>query len=244
MAIGIRAYQWGWEYYYPKGLNLTNQLNDTGFLGNSLYTTSALTDDPISTFKAASFDSDYSMSTISAQSAGLLSLTSDYTSITLADYNFGGNKLIARHATNLLDTNSRVDVDQLFTAADAVADLDAFYADFMNYAAVEVFSDKPNYNNHQFTFFSAQSNFLNSLSFLNWHDWCGGLRQCIFTPGMSSILKTSTLAIKEAPSLPVLLNSSITAATAKRSLGLVSSWLLSNSPALNLALIADQDFKR
>lgn len=244
VAIGIRAYQWGWEYYYPKGLNLTNQLNDTNFLGNSMYTTSALTDDPVSTFKAASLDSDYSMFTISAQSAGLLSLTSDYTTTTLADYNFGDNKLVARHATNLIDTNIHVDADQVFTAADAVADLDSFYADFMNYTAIEVFNDKPNYNNHQFMFFAPKSNFINALSFLNWHDWCRNLKQCIFTPGMHSILLTSKLIMKETPLTSTLFNSLPTATNVKQLLGLTSSWLLSNSLALNSTLIADQDFKR
>lgn len=42
MAVGIRAYQWGWEYYYPKDIDI--QYNTTNFnnyfVGNSLYYTS------------------------------------------------------------------------------------------------------------------------------------------------------------------------------------------------------------
>lgn len=44
--VGIRAYQWGWEYYYPKDLDLQYSMveNYSTFLGNSLHysTTSSL----------------------------------------------------------------------------------------------------------------------------------------------------------------------------------------------------------
>lgn len=38
MVVGIRAYQWGWEYYYPKDLDLNYNLkhNYSAFVGNSL----------------------------------------------------------------------------------------------------------------------------------------------------------------------------------------------------------------
>ena len=44
VMIGIRAYQWGWEYYYPKAVNLQYNLKPSysAFIGNSLkYTTSS-----------------------------------------------------------------------------------------------------------------------------------------------------------------------------------------------------------
>ena len=44
MVVGIRAYQWGWEYFYPKGLDLnyTVSPNYSIFTGNSLkYTNSS-----------------------------------------------------------------------------------------------------------------------------------------------------------------------------------------------------------
>nr|ACX30947.1 cytochrome c oxidase subunit 2 [Moneuplotes minuta] len=244
VAIGIRAYQWGWEYYYPKGLNLTNQLNDTSFLGNSLSSTSSLVDDSLSTFKAASVDSDYTMFTFSAQSAGLLSLTSSKNTTTLADYNFGGNKLIARYATNLIDTNICADVDQIFTStADTIQDLERFYTDFINYSAVEVFTEKPNYVNHQFNFFSTKASFLNALNFLNWHDWCSTVRQLVVTPDTTSVTQTLKLPIKESLDLVLFKPTGITADT-KQFLGASASWLLTNTLSWNSALIADQDFKR
>ena len=38
LVVGIRAYQWGWEYYYPKDLDLNYNLkpNYSSFIGNSL----------------------------------------------------------------------------------------------------------------------------------------------------------------------------------------------------------------
>lgn len=38
IMMGIRAYQWGWEYYYPKGINLLYNLKPSysAFIGNSL----------------------------------------------------------------------------------------------------------------------------------------------------------------------------------------------------------------
>jgi heme/copper-type cytochrome/quinol oxidase subunit 2 len=38
LIIGIRAYQWGWEYYYPKDIDTQYNLNQSysEFLGNSL----------------------------------------------------------------------------------------------------------------------------------------------------------------------------------------------------------------
>jgi heme/copper-type cytochrome/quinol oxidase subunit 2 len=38
MVVGIRAYQWGWEYFYPKGLDLNYTVtpNYSIFAGNSL----------------------------------------------------------------------------------------------------------------------------------------------------------------------------------------------------------------
>lgn len=42
VTVGIRAYQWGWEYYYPKSLNLnySYQTSYSAFIGKSLKYTS------------------------------------------------------------------------------------------------------------------------------------------------------------------------------------------------------------
>jgi len=46
IVIGIRAYQWGWEYFYPKGIDLNYNVNPSysSMVGNSLkYTTASST---------------------------------------------------------------------------------------------------------------------------------------------------------------------------------------------------------
>ena len=46
MAVGIRAYQWGWEYYYPKNIDLTYnfQSNRSIYSGKSLNNLSTISD--------------------------------------------------------------------------------------------------------------------------------------------------------------------------------------------------------
>lgn len=44
VIVGVRAYQWGWEYYYPKNIDLNYNIKPSysAFIGNSLkYTTSS-----------------------------------------------------------------------------------------------------------------------------------------------------------------------------------------------------------
>jgi heme/copper-type cytochrome/quinol oxidase subunit 2 len=46
VAVGIRAFQWGWEYYYPKDIDLNYNLdsNNSFFFGKSLkYTNTTAT---------------------------------------------------------------------------------------------------------------------------------------------------------------------------------------------------------
>jgi heme/copper-type cytochrome/quinol oxidase subunit 2 len=38
LVVGVRAYQWGWEYYYPKSIDLNYNVRPSysTFIGNSL----------------------------------------------------------------------------------------------------------------------------------------------------------------------------------------------------------------
>ena len=38
LVVGVRAYQWGWEYYYPKSIDLNYNVEPSysSFIGNSL----------------------------------------------------------------------------------------------------------------------------------------------------------------------------------------------------------------
>lgn len=43
LILGIRAYQWGWQYYYPKGIDLAYSVTPTysSFMGKSLYSSTS-----------------------------------------------------------------------------------------------------------------------------------------------------------------------------------------------------------
>ena len=38
LVVGVRAYQWGWEYYYPRSIDLNYNVRPSysSFVGNSL----------------------------------------------------------------------------------------------------------------------------------------------------------------------------------------------------------------
>jgi heme/copper-type cytochrome/quinol oxidase subunit 2 len=38
LVVGVRAYQWGWEYYYPRSIDLNYSVRPSysTFIGNSL----------------------------------------------------------------------------------------------------------------------------------------------------------------------------------------------------------------
>jgi heme/copper-type cytochrome/quinol oxidase subunit 2 len=43
LVVGVRAYQWGWEYYYPKSIDLNYNVRSSyaSFVGNSIQYNSA-----------------------------------------------------------------------------------------------------------------------------------------------------------------------------------------------------------
>jgi len=49
LVVGVRAYQWGWEYYYPKSVDLNYNIRNgyASFIGNSIHYT------PTSTFNSS-----------------------------------------------------------------------------------------------------------------------------------------------------------------------------------------------
>ena len=233
VAIGIRAYQWGWEYYYPKGLSLTNELNGTLFLGDSLTNSTNGVEDNYPLFKSTQLTSDFLTNGVSANTLNLLSLTSDASTTTLTDYNFGSNKLIARRATNLLETNVSLSLDQILTLSSPTdLGLSRLYTTFKNHVWEQSFPDKPSYVNHQLSFFSTKAGFYNATNFLNWHDW-----------STLSILRSFTEQAQFTPETDVLTELPTNLQT-KRVFASLASWSLTNSLNWGSALIADQDFKR
>ena len=249
VAIGIRAYQWGWEYYYPKGLNLTNNLNDSTFMGNSLTDSLTTSDSDNFFFKHSTTNSDFLTHTHVTDSTQFLSLTSNQTNKALVDFSFGGNKLIARRATNLLESNSQLTNDNFFLSTTPLDNgLRNFFNNYFNYVFEYNYPTKPTYFNHQLSFFSSKAAFFNALNFLNWHDqnplsfvWGGAL-----TLNYSLSAKLSYVMGFNSTNLSKLTNvlSRPTTGWIKEMSAVSASWLLTNNLAWGSTFIADQDFKR
>nr|YP_011027846.1 cytochrome c oxidase subunit 2 [Euplotes cristatus]UPM52056.1 cytochrome c oxidase subunit 2 [Euplotes cristatus] len=246
VAIGIRAYQWGWEYYYPKGLDLSNELTGSVFIGNSLTNSSGLVEDTTTIFKSASMTSDFLHPTTAAHSSNLLSLTADGANSGLVDFNFGSNRLIARQATTLLDSGATVSLDSVLDLSGAVdTGLDAFSYAFTNHVWSQSFPEKPLYTNHQLSFFNSKSAFLNAMNFLNWGDWRNLAAALTLTPCTAAVPGLQSTA-------PSLFSDFLTNLTPLHTTRLLwklcsatyANFNLTNSPLWPTSLVADQDFKR
>jgi len=264
MAVGIRAYQWGWEYYYPKDLNLMLKGSELSFLGNSLKTDLTLgkTSDYFS-WKTNAKTSDFNNYSTNSGFNQLLSLKTPATSNTYSNFNFGGNKLIARKATNLITSNKVLTLDNLYfndlTLVDGISD---FKNKYLLHAFSTDFPTKPQFVNHQVSFFSSLSNFQNALNFLNINDLKLIYSQTTTSPGLfqtnlindvyvkdtfqnsffSTIIPLSTSALTPLNSLNIL---DFKTTTQLKYFDLMNSFYkITNSSTLPFALISDQDFKR
>ena len=246
VAIGIRAYQWGWEYYYPKGLNLTNTLNDSTFIGHSLTNSLGSGEDTTVGFKSAATTSDFLNGTGSAYSTNLLSLTTNPLAGDLMDFDFGNNRLVARHATTLLDSNAQLDLDSILDLSDTSDNgFTFFYHSFIDYVWEHTYPAKPLYINHQLSFFSGKSAFLNAMSFLNWHDWLLLAASRTLTPDTQTSLSLLRTGLNTLPNtLKSLLINPPTALVCKFNFATQANWVITNSPLWATSFIADQDFKR
>lgn len=147
---------------------MSNELTGSVFIGNSLTNSSGLVEDNTTTFRSASLTSDFLNSTNSAHTSTLLSLTTNDSSSSLMDFNFGSNRLIARQATTLLDSSSTVNLDSALDLSEAVdTGLTTFSHTYTNHVWSQTYSEKPLYINHQLSFFTNKASFLNAVSFLN-----------------------------------------------------------------------------
>jgi heme/copper-type cytochrome/quinol oxidase subunit 2 len=110
LAVGIRAYQWGWEYYYPKDLNDSfNYKNTTKLLGNGLVNDASL---PLS--KSKNGFKNNQLASVSSSSGTSLVFSNKSYSADMSTYfdnfqNFNTNKLLNSSASSLI-TSSRLGV--------------------------------------------------------------------------------------------------------------------------------------
>lgn len=107
MAVGIRAYQWGWEYYYPRNVDLLDW-NDTktAYIGNSIkYPVNNWNDINQNIFKNYSYLSNLNQN--NSLSTEIWSNWNVQNTQLLQNTTFGLNKLINQTATSLI-TSPRV----------------------------------------------------------------------------------------------------------------------------------------
>ena len=117
MVVGIRAYQWGWEYFYPKGidLNYTVSPNYSVFAGNSLkYTTSSS-----KTLESSNLWKHYQNNQLgqntNTPSHLILSPNENTNILNFTDLNsVGGNTLQASNAFKKIQTFSKTNQQDLF----------------------------------------------------------------------------------------------------------------------------------
>ena len=248
VAIGIRAYQWGWEYYYPKSLNLTNQVNNSSFIGNSVSNSwSDGVEDAFFDFKSSALHSDVTHHSATNYTAQLLSLKSDST---LNQQNLsviGNNKLVARRAVNLLNKADILNLDTaLSSPSTPIVDLADIQKNFINYEFDLTYPSKPTFTNHQVSFFTSKNAYLNALTFLNWHDLqlnLTGLKNLTATYASISnfnyeLTPASNFYSYNLETLPTY------GALLKETRAFQAFWNLTNYSGLNFTLLADQDFKR
>lgn len=164
MALGIRAYQWGWEYYYPKDLDLL--LNDSHgkLIGNSIKNDFTLGSDQAKNLLKHNYThANFNSSTLNSNFVNLLSLKSNSNKNLLSMLNLGNNKLVPKTATNLITKTKTLNLETTLN--------DGFdfknYNDMRNYSIQEIYKTKPSYVNHQVNFFNNKSIYTNTLNFCN-----------------------------------------------------------------------------
>jgi len=106
LVVGIRAYQWGWEYFYPKelDLNYTTNPNYSIFTGNSLkYTNSS----------SQALESN--MLWKYYQKNSITSTSNTSTTSVLNDKNFVSHTDFTTHSVNTLETSNAFKKIQFFS---------------------------------------------------------------------------------------------------------------------------------
>ena len=120
MAVGIRAYQWGWEYYYPRNLDLLDWNNTkTLHIGQSLMYPNN-NNDRINQHVFKNFNY---LNTVSQNNTSLIYLWSSWNTSNkqlLLNNTFGLNRLINNTATLLLSTSKIHNVNTYFLFANTI----------------------------------------------------------------------------------------------------------------------------
>lgn len=150
MAIGIRAYQWGWEYYYPKDMDLKFYNTKSLLIGNTSYNFLANSNTSTNNqFKSNLLTSDISNpSNLSATLLFLKDLDSTSSNYLLSDVTLSSNKLIARTATSLITSKKLLNLNNFFKSQLNMNILPFYWLNIWE----DSISSKPDFLKHPFIF--------------------------------------------------------------------------------------------
>lgn len=120
IVIGIRAYQWGWEYFYPKNIDLSYNINPTysTLTGNSLkYTkTTEATAGTNQFWKAMRSESNINLSSTPTHS--ILSPSDNNKILNFINFkNIGDNTINNANAFKKIQTSTKTNVNDLFNSS-------------------------------------------------------------------------------------------------------------------------------
>jgi len=171
MAIGIRAFQWGWEYYYPKDLDLNYAIknSNSSFVGNSLnYSNSNSENSEYFNFfnfykNKDSFDGTIMPAHIIMSSSGDLNNLNIYDS-----NNFGFSKLLIRNAFKNTLNSKTINFDSDLYKNNLINDSFFFnYIKNKSTTSLENLKPYPIFSNYQTSNLATSSKFNNSKNFSN-----------------------------------------------------------------------------
>lgn len=163
LAIGIRAYQWGWEYYYPKDLNLMAKDRSTSMrLGSSLAYWSDLNSlEHSNKFKSFLYNNTPSNTNFN--------LNYSFVSYQLNDYLLNKtsieNKLISKSSNNLITSPKLFSINQEMIGGKFLNK-----TLFQNFSMFDFVSGKSRLRRNLFEFTNYDSIYFNNFSKLNHND--------------------------------------------------------------------------
>lgn len=160
IIVGIRAYQWGWEYYYPKDIDLNYNLkkNYSTFVGNSLkyQKSSSVTSSTNNLWK---FYKNKNFDQIVTPSHILLVPSDNKKIINLLNFNdIGASKINESNAFKKIRILSKTNNSYLYNSADVY---NKKFTKFFNLNFLNTTTDTFSFSTKK------QFTFVNSLSFLN-----------------------------------------------------------------------------
>lgn len=163
MAVGIRAYQWGWEYYYPKDLDFMFRTNTSKLVGNSLYQDYSLgKNSEFYYFKSNYLNSDFLNPSPSSSCASLLSLSASNNINSLDSRLFSGqNSLIARNSANHITSTKVFNLENVYSSR-GLNQLTGFLNYYKKFSFYDLFANTSLFVNNQFYFFNNKTSIIDS----------------------------------------------------------------------------------